>query len=142
MKGVYRSHSVQRERTSPAVNQLTEAHPPESAIYRVSRGLDPFEPRSWDSVCEDGTFGNRFDDPGQRRGIPQEQLFRTIYCASERVGALGETTARFRPSIKLLMALEDIKTTSLSMWKWESSPLIGGPVDASAEFNWTHPCVS
>ncbi len=132
MKGVYRSHSVQREPTSPAASQLIEAHPPQSAVYRVARGLDPFEPRSWDSVCEDGTFGNRFDDPGHRRGIPQEQLFRTIYCASERTGAFGETTARFRPSLSLLMELKILRTTSRSMWIWGSSQLIGGPVVASA----------
>jgi hypothetical protein len=82
---------------------------PPSAVFRVGRALDPFEPPEWGLADpEDGTFGNPFDDPGALRGIPQEERFRTVYCATRSVAAFGETIARFRPSLKLLAQLERI----------------------------------
>lgn len=64
-------------------------------------------PSSWDRAHDDGTFGNRFDDPGADRGIPETERFRTIYCATQRVAAFGETIARYRPSLSLLKGLEE-----------------------------------
>jgi len=75
----------------------------------VSRGFDVFAPPDWSWAHEDGTFGNRFDDPGKYRGIPEEDRFRVIYCATERAGALGETIARFRRSPRLIQGLEAIR---------------------------------
>lgn len=83
--------------------------PPEGGrVFRVSRGFDVFAPPDWSWAQEDGTFGNRFDDPGKYRGIPEEDRFRVIYCATERAGAFGETIARFRRSPRLAEALGEI----------------------------------
>jgi hypothetical protein len=68
-------------------------------VYRVAYGPNPFEPRAWAAATADGTFGNRFDDPGSARNAAR---FRTLYCASTAAGAFGETLARFRPSLALL----------------------------------------
>jgi RES domain len=78
-------------------------------VYRVARGFDPFAPPDWAFAKADGTFGNRFDDPGAYRGIPQEKRFRVIYCASEPAGAFGETVARFRKNPRLLAKLQQIE---------------------------------
>ncbi len=98
-----------RERSSPGGNGLRAVPPPKSPIYRVGRPLDPFDPPPWDKAGEDGTFGNRFDDPGHLDGIPQEQRFRMIYCATQRTAVYGETLARFRPSLTLLEKLAEIE---------------------------------
>ena len=82
--------------------------PPEGPVFRVSRGFEVFSPPPWSLVEEDGTFGNRFDDPGAYRGIKEDQRFRVVYCATQRAGAFGETIARFRKSTRLLQALEQI----------------------------------
>lgn len=77
-------------------------------MLRVSRGFDVFAPSDWSWAQEDGTFGNRFDDPGKYRGIPEEDRFRVVYCASQRAGAFGETIARFRRSPRLVEGLRTI----------------------------------
>jgi hypothetical protein len=89
--------------------------PPVASVYRVAHGPDPFAPRAWEHAHDDGTFGNRFDDPGgmldpsNRRGvIPVERRFRTIYFATEAAGAFGETIARFRTSPRLWLDLKQI----------------------------------
>ena len=74
-------------------------------MFRVSRDFDVFAPPDWSWVQEDGTFGNRFDDPGKYRGIPEEDRFRVVYCATQRAGAFGETIARFRRSPRLVEGL-------------------------------------
>lgn len=63
----------------------------------------PFEPPSWGYVGEDGTFGNRFDDP--RMHLPEVDRFRVIYCATERQVAFAETLARMRPSLRSLAGI-------------------------------------
>jgi hypothetical protein len=92
---------------------------------------------------EDGTFGNRFDDPGALRGIPQEERFRTVYCATRSVAAFGETISRFRPSLKLLAQLESIddaepwdsKTLGVIPSEWRLSRHLGiSHIDYSALF--------
>ena len=78
-------------------------------MFRVSRGFDVFDPPDWAWAQEDGTFTNRFDDPGAYRGIPEEERFRVVYCATQPVGAFGETTAHFRKSLKTLAGLREIE---------------------------------
>lgn len=88
---------------------LVAVSPPAGPIYRIARGPnDPFAAPSWDYALQDGTFGNRFDDPTAADGYPPEQCFRVIYCASQRAAAFGETLARFRVSTALLGALGSI----------------------------------
>lgn len=88
--------------------------PPASPIFRVARGddgppADPFIPPSWARADADGTFGNRFDDPGQAEGIPEEERFRVVYAATQREGAFAETIAHFRPDLAALAALQVIR---------------------------------
>jgi hypothetical protein len=78
-------------------------------VVRVGRGPDPFEPPPWEYALEDGTFGNRYDDPGAARGIPREHRFRVVYCSTSAEGAFGETIARFRPAPALIAGLEEIE---------------------------------
>jgi len=61
---------------------------PDGAIYRVGRRPDPWALPPWSYAGEDGTFGNRYDDP---RGE-----YRVLYASSQRVGAFIETLARYR----------------------------------------------
>jgi hypothetical protein len=90
--------------------EITTVSPPLAQIYRIARrGGDPFAPPPWEMAGEDGTFGNRFDDPGADRGYIPSQRFRILYCASTAIGAFGETLARFRPSIALLARLRAIE---------------------------------
>jgi len=78
----------------------------DTPIFRLSRGpADPFSPPDWSFALEDGTFGNRFDDPSGLDGRPPEERFRIIYCATQRTAAFGECVARFRPSLTLLAQL-------------------------------------
>lgn len=84
---------------------LVEVSPP-PIVYRLAHRLgDPFAPPSWESIHEDGTFGNRFDDPGGQEGKIDAERFRVIYCATQRAGAFGETLARLRPSLQTLAKL-------------------------------------
>jgi hypothetical protein len=85
---------------------LVTVPPPPGGVYRLARGpADPFSAPDWDLAHDDGTFGNRFDDPSAEAGIPPESRFRVIYCATQRIATFGETMARFRPSISLLTEL-------------------------------------
>lgn len=85
-------------------------HPPSRSLFRVARrGRDPFDPPPWAVAGPDGTFGNRFDDPSGKRGVPEEQRFRMVYCGTQPACAFGETIARFRTSIKLIAELEAIQ---------------------------------
>jgi len=77
-------------------------------VFRVSRDFDVFAPPDWSWAQEDGTFGNRFDDPGKYRGIPEEDRFRMVYCATQQAAAFGETIARFRKSPRLVEGLRTI----------------------------------
>ena len=89
--------------------ELPYVGPPEGGrVFRVSRGFDVFAPLDWSWAQEDGTFGNRFDDPGKYRGMPEEDRFRMVYCATQRAGAFGETIARFRRSPRLVEGLRTI----------------------------------
>jgi RES domain len=87
--------------------QLVVVPPPQSGVFRLSRGpANPFSPPDWEYAGDDGTFGNRFDDPRAEQGKPSGERFRIVYCATQRAGAFGETLARFRPSLNLLAELQ------------------------------------
>lgn len=95
--------------SSPVADAPLPTMGPPEAVYRVGRGLDTFAPPDWAYALPDGTFGNRFDDPSAKRGVPEEERYRMVYCATERAGAFGETIARFRPSVRLLAGLEEVE---------------------------------
>jgi hypothetical protein len=63
---------------------LISVAPPLAGVFRLARGLDPFAPPPWELALEDGTFGNRFDDPGAAVGKPPEERFRFISYATAR----------------------------------------------------------
>jgi hypothetical protein len=75
---------------------------PRSPVYRVGRLPSPFAPPAWAYADAEGTFGNRFDDPSARRGVPAAGRFRMLYLASMSAGAFGETIARRRLNLDLL----------------------------------------
>jgi hypothetical protein len=79
-----------------------ETKAPPKLIYRVARLPDPWEPPDWSRARpEDGTFGNRFDDP--------EGYYRVLYASSQQVGCFLETLARFRVGLKELAAAKGIR---------------------------------
>ena len=96
--------------------ELIEVSPPEQGVYRIGwRSSAVFAPPSWDFADpNDGTFGNRFDDPGHEAGHSPEQQFRMVYCATERICTLMESCARFRQSLPFLGAFTDDELSHLS----------------------------
>ncbi len=82
--------------------EVATATAPLSSVYRVGRAPRPLAPPSWAYVAADGTFGNRFDDPSGRRGIPPEDRFRMLYLSTTSASAFGETLARRRPDLESL----------------------------------------
>ena len=73
---------------------------PEGVLHRVGRAPDPWAWPPWAYAGEDGTFGNRFDDPAGE--------YRVLYASSERVGPFLETLARYRTDPALVAAFEEI----------------------------------
>ena len=67
------------------------------AIFRVGRRPDAWAWPDWTYAHDDGTFGNRFDDPLSE--------YRVLYASSQRCGAFAETLARFRPDLELAAEL-------------------------------------
>jgi hypothetical protein len=65
-------------------------------IYRLGRAPDPWEWPDWTYAREDGTFGNRYDDP--------EGQYRVLYASTQRQTTFRECLARFRPDISVLAA--------------------------------------
>jgi hypothetical protein len=89
--------------------ELVVVSPPRGGLYRLSRReAEPFALPDWERAGEDGTFGNRFDDPGGIIGTPTGERFRVVYCSTQRAAAFGETLARFRPSASVRQMLERI----------------------------------
>lgn len=70
-------------------------------IYRLARKPDPWAPLDWAWAEQDGTFGNRYDDP--------ESRYRVLYASSQRLGCYLETLARFRPDPTLATELNQIE---------------------------------
>ena len=77
-----------------------EAVSPIGPVHRLARRPDPWAWPDWAYAGNDGTFGNRYDDP---RGE-----YRVLYASTERMGAFVETLARFRPDPALVAALDVI----------------------------------
>lgn len=69
---------------------------PAGPLFRLGRRPDPWAWPEWANAAEDGTFGNRYDDPVGE--------FRVLYASSQRLGAFAETLARFRPDPAVLAA--------------------------------------
>jgi hypothetical protein len=70
-------------------------------VFRVCKGPDPWAYPDWAQAGEDGTFGNRWDDP--------KSAYRVLYACSQRLGALIETLSRFRPDPEVLTGLAAIE---------------------------------
>lgn len=80
---------------------LTEISPPAHPLYRIGRGEDAWQWSDWAFAGDDGTFGNRWDDPSKR--------YRVLYACSQRLGAFVETLARYRPDPALVARLDEIE---------------------------------
>jgi hypothetical protein len=72
----------------------------DGTLFRVGRRPDPWAWPDWAYAHEDGTFGNRYDDPlGE---------YRVLYAARPRLGAFAETLPRFRPDLELAAECAEI----------------------------------
>jgi hypothetical protein len=63
---------------------------PAGAVHRVGPRPDPWAWPEWAYAHEDGTFGNRYDDPYSG--------YRVLYASDQRAGAFVETRAFERTS--------------------------------------------
>ena len=73
---------------------------PAGNLYSVGRAPDAWAWPPWEYAGEDGTFGNRYDDP---RGE-----YRVLYATWQRGGAFIETLVRYRPDPALIAVSEHI----------------------------------
>jgi hypothetical protein len=74
---------------------------PDGPLFRVGRMHDAWAPPDWAYAKEDGTFGNRFDDP--------EAHYRVLYASSRRLGCFIETLARFRVDLSFVAELQEME---------------------------------
>ena len=74
-----------------------ESKRPSRPLFRVGRDDDAWAAPDWAYAKEDGTFGNRFDDP---MGV-----YRVLYASSQRLGCFVETLARFRVDVSFIADL-------------------------------------
>ena len=74
-----------------------ESKRPSGPLFRVGRDRDAWAIPDWAYAKEDGTFGNRFDDP---MGV-----YRVLYASSQRLGCFIETLARFRVDVSFVADL-------------------------------------
>ena len=74
-----------------------ESKRPAGPLFRVGRDDDAWAVPDWAYAKEDGTFGNRFDDP---MGV-----YRVLYASSQRLGCFIETLARFRVDVSFVAEL-------------------------------------
>lgn len=70
-------------------------------VFRIARPPDPWAYQHWAEAGDDGTFGNRWDDP--------ESSYRVLYACSQRLGAFVETLSRFRPDPAVVAGLAEIE---------------------------------
>ena len=74
---------------------------PDGTLHRVGRAPDAWAWPGWAYALQDGTFGNRYDDPlGE---------YRVLYAGRPRLAAFAETLARFRPDLELTAELSLIE---------------------------------
>lgn len=76
------------------------ARTPTGQLHRIGRDDDAWAWPDWLFAGDDGTFGNRWDDPLGK--------YRVLYACSQRLGAFVETLARFRPDPHVAAGLEAI----------------------------------
>jgi hypothetical protein len=76
------------------------AERPGGSLYRIGRVPDAWAWPDWTYAGEEGTFGNRYDDP--------KGEYRVLYACSQRVGAFIETLARYRTDPAIFAAYEEI----------------------------------
>ncbi len=74
-----------------------ESKRPPRPLFRVGRDDDAWAVPDWAFAKEDGTFGNRFDDP--------MRVYRVLYASSQRLGCFIETLARFRVDVSFVADL-------------------------------------
>lgn len=74
---------------------------PPRPVYRLGRRPEPWDWPDWDYQHDDGTFGNRWDDP--------DGLYRVLYAASQRIGTFLEVLACHRPDPDLIAELGEIE---------------------------------
>ncbi len=74
-----------------------ESKRPAGPLFRLGRDRDAWAVPDWAYAKEDGTFGNRFDDP---MGV-----YRVLYASSQRLGCFIETLARFRVDVSFVADL-------------------------------------
>jgi hypothetical protein len=74
-----------------------ESRRPPRPLFRVGRDVDAWAVPDWAYAKEDGTFGNRFDDP--------KRVYRVLYASSQRLGCFIETLARFRVDVSFIADL-------------------------------------
>jgi hypothetical protein len=70
-------------------------------VFGIGRRPDPWAYQDWAEAGDDGTFGNRWDDP--------ESSYRVLYACSQRLGAFVETLSRFRPDPDVVAGLAEIE---------------------------------
>ena len=71
-----------------------------SALFRIGRTPNPWAWPDWAKADLDGTFGNRWDDPGN--------TFRVLYAATERRTTFLEILSRYRPDPAVIADLQEI----------------------------------
>lgn len=80
--------------------------PPDPIVRVGKRGFNLWIPKDWNHPRRrpDGTFGDRFDDPGKLHNPPvtDDDMFRMIYAAGGPEGAICETAAYLRPKPRKL----------------------------------------
>jgi hypothetical protein len=74
-----------------------ESKRPQWPLFRLGRDGDAWAVPDWAYAKEDGTFGNRFDDP--------MRVYRVLYASSQRLGCFIETLARFRVDVSFIADL-------------------------------------
>ena len=74
-----------------------ESKRPAGPLFRVGRDDDAWAVPDWAYAKEDGTFGNRFDDP--------TSMYRVLYASLQRLGCFIETLARFRVDVSFVADL-------------------------------------
>ncbi len=88
-------------------------------LHRLGRRNGVWLWPDWAYAGDDGTFGNRYDDP--------QGQYRVLYASSERLGVFLETLASFRPDPAILAEpietcpTDDLYLTSSPGW----SPVAG-----------------
>ena len=100
-----------------------DSEQPPDVIFRIGR-RSPWDWPDWANVGDDGTFGNRWDDP--------QGLYRVLYASSVRLGCYLETLARLRPDPAVIAALQVIEGPE-PMDPVGLVPPLGSHSDASAQ---------